>query len=138
VSNAESDIAQLHRLTEWTKHDSGTNRVPGETCGIGANTSYARTRMDHEVLTADDAIANREITDLDRRVVSYLLEHGWSVKPMGRHSGIPDTKRCYQKDGFVVQVFKTTGRCTMNSTCTAYDGLSVITYTPPGSGGSGR
>ncbi len=53
---------------------------------------------------------------------------------MGEHSGIPDVWRCYQKDGTIVQIFKTTGRCTMNSPCTVYDGFVVITYAP----GSGR
>jgi hypothetical protein len=124
-----ADIAELQQLTKWSRSDAGSDSDPNFTCGVGANPSFERVRLDHEV-NGDNATVNRAISDLDRQVVAYLKKHGWSVKAMGIHSGIPDMERCYQKDGFVVQVFKTTGRCTMNSPCTVYDGFSVITYAP--------
>lgn len=42
--------------------------------------------------------------------------------------GIPNVKRCYQKRGAIVQIYETTGRCAMNSPCTAYDGFAVTFY----------
>lgn len=126
-SKPAADITQLQELAKWAKGDPGS-ADPSSTCGVGASSAYQRVRLDHEA-AGDDATANRA-TNLDKRVVAFLVGRGWSVKDMGAHSGIPDLKRCYQKDGFIVQVFKTTGRCAMNTPCTAYDGFSVITCTP--------
>lgn len=88
-------------------------------------------QLDEVAPNTNDATTNREISELDHRVVRYLAQNGWSRMHLEEdEEGIPNMKRCFQKNGSVIQVFKTTGRCTMNSPCTAYDGYAIIIYLP--------
>jgi hypothetical protein len=78
-----------------------------------------------------DADAHSRINTLDSTVTSFLANRGWSRMKLGRNSvGIPDLTRCFQREAAVAQIYKTTGRCAMNSPCTAYDGFTVVLYLP--------
>lgn len=100
-------------------------------CNIDDPTEYTRVRLDYDAdFSMNDRSANRQIEVLDKRIVHHLKKHGWSVMKVEAGSGIPDLKRCFQKNNSIVQVYKTTGRCTANSPCNVYDGFTLTFYVP--------
>jgi hypothetical protein len=105
-------------------------------CNIDDPTQYAVVRLDHDADPyMDSRSANKQIEDLDRRIVRHLKKHGWSEMKFGAGSGMPALNRCFQKNDSIVQIYKVAGRCTANSPCTVYDGLALTFYlpeTPPG------
>ena len=126
-----ADLRGLRSLAKWSEQrDPRRLPIPELTCGVGAGTPHSRIRLDHEVSGSNDK-ANRHISDLDRRVVRYLADHHWTRMNVGEGGGIPDMKRCFQKDGSIIQIFKTTTRCTMNSPCAVYDGFAAVLYVLP-------
>jgi len=139
------DLAQLERMAAWKKSEPKSWPPipnPPVTCGID-DTVYRRVRLDYESPFAfDDAAATRDVADIDRRVVNHLAHYGWRALDLGPDDGIPTSKRCYSKHGVYVQVFQTTGRCTMNSPCNSYDGFAFVVYlpihSPSASGGARR
>jgi hypothetical protein len=67
---------------------------------------------------------------VDQKVLALLQQKHWVAMKMGKGSGIPNLRRCYRKSGVIAQIYETTGRCTMNTPCTAYDGFTVVFYLP--------
>ena len=129
-----AELQAVGTMTSWdvSVPDWNWARFPERACEIKDANAYDVVLMNHDVDSKlDDKSATREVQALDRKVVRYLEEERWvamHVWPNG--GGIPDTRRCYQRQGVVVQIYQTTGRCTMNSPCTAYDGFTVMVYTP--------
>ena len=127
-------IGDLNALADW-KMSAPTylyERMlgkPGMHCNILDMRNYTTDRLDYEVPpTVDDQTANKQIENLDKRVVHYLRKAGWMrISTEGRAGGIPRT-RCYAVKEAMVEIFKTTGRCTMNTPCRVFDGFAVIVY----------
>lgn len=102
-------------------------------CNIRDMENYTADRLDYEVPpTVDDQTASKQIESLDKRVVHYLRKAGWMrISTEGLAGGIPNYRRCYSLKEATVEIFKTTGRCTMNTPCRVYDGFAVIVYGLP-------
>jgi hypothetical protein len=100
-------------------------------CNIDDPTEYKRVRLEYgSDMSLDDRAATKQIEELDKRIVAYLRNHGWSSMKLRAGSGIPDLKRCFQKSDSIVQIYQITGRCTANSPCKVYDGFSLTFYIP--------
>jgi hypothetical protein len=100
-------------------------------CNIDDPTEYKRVRLEYGAdMSLDDRTASKQIEELDKRIVAYLRNRGWSPMKLGGRSGIPDLKRCFQKSDSIVQIYQITGRCTANSPCKAYDGFALTFYIP--------
>lgn len=98
-------------------------------CNIDDPTEYQKVRLDYEAdMSLDGRSVNKQIQELDKRIVAQLTNHGWTPMKLGPHSGIQDLTRCFQKNDSRVQIYKTTGRCTANSPCTVYDGFALTFY----------
>ena len=75
--------------------------------------------------SVDDRAPGKVIAALDKRVSRYLLRSGWlKIESSG---GAPET-RCYRLNDAVVEIYKTTGRCSMNTPCRAFDSIAVAVY----------
>ncbi len=124
----------IRAMTAWSEaRESPTQNfsTPEDRCGIKELSEYEAVRLDHDVdLKVDSKSADREVKALDRRVLRALLRGRWIAIDMGPGRGIPNLRRCYGKDGAITQIYETTGRCTMNSSCRYYDGFSVVFYFP--------
>lgn len=135
-SEVLQDLHDLHSLVVWraskTSQPSGPVATPEQLCGIRDLSSYETQRLNQELPSSlSDEEATSQVEALDRKVVALLTKRNWSKIDMGGTSkGIPDLTRCYRKQGTILQIFKTTGRCTMNSPCTAYDGFTVNSFLP--------
>jgi hypothetical protein len=132
AASIPKELQGLQAITTWDVSEPGWRWLSYETCGIKDGDRYARVRLDHEVDSKlSNVAATRRIQALDRQVVRFLTNRGWSRIDLEPDTGgIPNVKRCYQKQGIVVQIYQTTGRCTMNTPCTAYDGFAVTIYSP--------
>ena len=132
ADKVSQDLDALRGMTAWNVTQPTLPFTPDSACGISDPAHYHRNLLDHEIGSdVDNQRATHQIELLDRQVTGYLKQHHWTVMDVGSHGGaIPDLKRCYRKQGVVVQIFRTTGRCTMNSPCTAFDGFSIIVYQP--------
>jgi hypothetical protein len=137
-TTVSQDVRELDRLTDWRISSKGLPEpiaeTPEQVCQIEHLDNYTRRRVDHEVdKELTNAEATSRIADLDRRVLAFLQTRGWTrLAARTNNGGIPDLTRCYKKQQTVVQIYRTTGRCTMNSPCTAYDGFTVVFYLPRG------
>ena len=129
------ELHGLGTIANWDVSEPQWNweLFPELACGIkDGRHRYDTILMNHDVGSKlDNATATQQVKLLDDKVVRYLEQKSWAVMDVGPAGGqIPNTKRCYQKQGVIVQVYQTTGRCTMNTPCTAYDGFTVMIYTP--------
>jgi hypothetical protein len=131
-SDLARDIRDLRQLQAWRASDVSSKGAPDQSCEITNLTRYKTLRLDLQLRPeVRDADANSRINALDSTVTSFLANRGWLRMKTERNSiGIPDLTRCFQKQAAVAQIYKTTGRCTMNSPCTAYDGFAVVLYLP--------
>lgn len=132
AASIPKELQGLRAITRWEISEPTWRWQSDQTCGLKDHDQYARVRMDHEVDSKlSNVAATRRIQALDRQVVRFLTNRAWSRIDLGPDTGeIPNGKRCYQKQGIVVQIYQTTGRCTMNTPCTAYDGFAVTLYLP--------
>jgi hypothetical protein len=112
--------------------EGGPNGSPDRVCGIANPASYQVLRLATELAPrVSDSAATARIGALDRQITGFLADRGWMPISTGpNHGGIPDLTRCSGKQNAIAQIYKTTGRCTMNSPCTAYDGFTVVLYLP--------
>ena len=136
ASATSEDLRDLRSLAAWRASQesgsSGPDATPERLCGILNLSNYETQCLDQEVPSSlSDREATSQVEALDRKVVALLAERNWSKIDMGGPSkSIPDLTRCYRKQGAILQIFKTTGRCTMNLPCTAYDGFTVNSFLP--------
>ncbi len=77
---------------------------------------------------ADDAAATAAITKLQQEVAQILQQHQWIPANGASASGPPTT---YRRGDSVAELSVGTGRCTMNSPCSAFDSLTVTVYIAP-------
>jgi hypothetical protein len=127
------DLAQLASLIKWTK--TTQNAVPdwpnAAQCGIWNRYRYRTVRFDYEVsFLLDWTTDNRDVSELLGQTLRHLVSHGWSGLYRGNDPWVTYLQGCYHNGDAFVQVFKTTGRCTMNSPCYLYTGFAVIMYLP--------
>jgi len=111
---------------------AGPGSTPEQVCGIENPGSYRTVRFDRQLsFDLSDTAATAQTTSIDENVSRFLTSRGWKPIKVSTHShGIPDLTRCSRKETAFVQIYRTTGRCTMNSPCTAYDGFAVVFYLP--------
>ncbi len=130
LDKVPQDFRNLRALTTWQVSEPRQNNTPDQVCNIANMDRYEPIRMQHDLgSNIDDRSATQQIQRLDRKVVAYLRERRWSTMNVGPNRGeIPNVKRCYQKQGTIVQIYQTTGRCTMNTPCRAYDGFAITFY----------
>jgi hypothetical protein len=125
------ELKQIQTMAVWrmSHPDVGTG---DDACGIAKAGAYEAVRLDFEADESDDdAAATAKVKTLDQRVLAMLAQRRWVAVKMGKgDGGIPNLRRCYRKNGVVAQIYETTGRCTMNTPCTAYDGFTVVFYLP--------
>lgn len=126
------DLDGLRAMTTWNITQPNWPIVPDQSCSIRDPDHYERSRLDHEIGSdIEEKRATHQVALLDQKVTLYLKQHHWAAMDVGQNGReIPNVKRCYQKQGVIVQIYQTTGRCTMNSPCTAYDGFAITIYLP--------
>ena len=136
ASGVAQDIRDLRQMKTWRASTpslgGGPDATPDRVCGIENPGGYEVLRLDMQLAPGlSDSAATAQIAAFDHKIGSFLTDRGWSpIKVSENHGGIPDLTRCSGKQGTVAQIYKTTGRCTMNSPCTAYDGYAVVLYLP--------
>jgi hypothetical protein len=136
ATDVAQDLQDLRQMKAWrtskTNLDAGPATTPDQVCGIDNPASYQSLRLDIQLAPdVSDAAATAQIGALDRQITSFLADRGWTPVSAGAaHGGIPDLTRCSGKQKAIAQIYKTTGRCTMNSPCNAYDGFTVVLYLP--------
>src|SRR6185312_5523130 len=136
ASGVAQDIRDLRQMKTWRASTpslgGGPDATPDRVCGIENPGGYEVLRLDMQLAPAlSDSAATTQPAGLDRKITRFLTDRGWTpIKVSENHGGIPDLTRCSGKQGTVAQIYKTTGRCTMNSPCTAYDGYAVVLYLP--------
>ena len=125
------ELKQIQTLAVWrmSHPDVGT---ADDACGIAKAGAYEAVRLDFEAdEDMKDEAAAVKVKALDQKVVALLTQRRWVALKLGKGGGgIPNLRRCYRKSGVIMQVYETTGRCTMNTPCTAYDGFTVVFYLP--------
>ena len=127
------DVSDLRQLQPWRVSQVNANVAPpAQSCGIANLGEYNIVRLDLQLAPeVTDSDANSRISALDRNVTTFLSNRHWAPRKMASgRAGIPDLTRCSQKQAAVAQIYKTTGRCTMGSPCTVYDGFTVVLYLP--------
>lgn len=139
-ANAATDVVQdirdLRQMKAWRASTvsltEGPDTAPDQACGIEKPGTYEALRLDTQIAPdLSDSAATSKIAALDRKISSFLADRGWTpIQIGGKHNGIPDLTRCSGKQRVIAQIYKTTGRCTMNSPCAAYDGFAVVLYLP--------
>lgn len=130
------DALGLNKLSTWSvlNPDRSDHLAESRTsavlrCNIHDPSRYTLIRLDHDADAAlDNERAGKEIEKLDETVLRFLKKHGWSA--MNSNADAGQSKRCFQKNEVIAQIYKTTGRCTLHSTCKVYDGLTVTFYLP--------
>jgi hypothetical protein len=106
-------------------------------CNLDDPTEYTQVKLDYEGdLSLHSTSANKQIQiealDIESKN-SPSFQKTWLVENEvggAANSGIPNRKRCFRKDNFIVQIYKSTERCNANSPCHVYDGFAVIFYIP--------
>jgi hypothetical protein len=125
------ELKQIQTMAVWrmSHPDVGSG---DDACGIKDAGAYEAVRLDFEAdEEMKDAAATAKVKALDQKVLALLQQKHWAAIKMGKGgSGIPNVRRCYRKSGAIAQIYETTGRCTMNTPCTAYDGFTVVFYLP--------
>jgi hypothetical protein len=125
------ELKQIQTMAVWrmSHPDVGTAE---DACGITNAGAYEAVRLDFEADDdMNDAAATAAVKELDQKVLALLTQHRWvAVKVGNGGGGIPNLRRCYRKNGVIAQIYETTGRCTMNAPCTAYDGFTMAFYLP--------
>lgn len=131
ATEVAQDIRDLRALRSWHESEVNATDPPDQTCGVNVG-GDTLLRLDMQLPPGiSNRDANAQIGALDRKVTSFLATHGWSVMKVALSGGgIPDLTRCSQKQTAIAQIYKTTGRCTMGSPCTVYDGFAVVLYLP--------
>jgi hypothetical protein len=132
ASDLAQDVHALRELQPWVVSDVAGDAAPDQRCGIKNLRSYGLLRLELQLPPElSDHDADARISKIDRTVTRVLASRGWSaMKVSAKAGGIPDLSRCSHKQTAVAQIYKTTGRCTMNSPCRAYDGFAVMLYLP--------
>jgi len=122
------ELEGLDALTDWDiQYPTGAPPAPFvprfqfKICGTGDSGSYMPITFVYGASSSlDNAAANAAVDKLIAEVTQLVQKNGWKM-------GSTD---CYTKGSVFVDFGKGTGRCTMNSPCTAYDILSVTLYIP--------
>ena len=125
------ELKQIQTLAVWRMSHPDVGDTD-DACGIKDAGAYEAVRLDFEAdEEMKDASATAKVKALDQRVLQLLVQKRWTAVKMGKGGGgIPNLRRCYRKSGAIAQIYETTGRCTMNTPCTAYDGFTVVFYLP--------
>jgi hypothetical protein len=140
ATDVSQDIRDVRQMKTWRTSrpnlTAGPAAAPYQVCGIENPDHYEVLRLDEQLAPQlSDSAATAQIAALDRRISRFLTGRGWTpIKLSGQRRGIPNLTRCFEKHETTVQIYKTTGRCTMNSPCKAYDGFAVVFYIPNNSG----
>jgi hypothetical protein len=125
------ELKQIQTMAVWrmSHPDVGTAE---DACGMANAGAYEVVRLDFEADDdMNDAAATAKVKALDQKVLQLFLQRRWTAIEMGKGGrGVPNLRRCYRKSGVIAQIYETTGRCTMNTPCTAYDGFTVVFYLP--------
>ena len=125
-----AELKQIQTMAVWRMSHPDVGNAD-DACGIKDAGAYEAVRLDFETdEEMKDAAATAKVKALDQKVVLMLVQKRWTAVKMGKGSGIPNLRRCYRKSGVIAQIYETTGRCTMNTPCTAYDGFTVVFYLP--------
>lgn len=132
ASDVVEDIRGLRHLQLWHESKDAVSGSPDQTCGISDPSDFRMLRFDMQLAASiSDRDATAQVGVLDTKVSGFLKKHDWSVlKVASSGGGIPDLTRCYRKQSAIAQIYQTTGRCTMGSPCTAYDGFTIVMYLP--------
>ena len=125
------ELKQIQTMAVWRMSHPDVGSAD-DACGIKDSGAYEAVRLDFE---ADEelkaAAATAKVKAVDQKVLALLQQKHWVAIKMGKGgSGIPYLRRCYRKSDAIAQIYETTGRCTMNTPCTAYDGFTVVFYLP--------
>jgi hypothetical protein len=125
------ELKDVQKMAVWRMSHPDVETAD-DACGIKDAQAYEAVRLDYEVDSEEkDAAATAKVKALDQKVLTLLTQRRWvAVKMAKAGGGIPNLRRCYRKSGVIAQIYQTTGRCTMNTPCTAYDGFTVVFYMP--------
>ena len=125
------ELKQIQTMAVWRMSHPDVGSAE-DACEIKDAGAYEAVRLDFEAdEEMKDAAATAKVKALDQKVVALLQQKRWvAIKTSKGGSGIPNLRRCYRKSGAIAQIYQTTGRCTMNTPCTAYDGFTVVFYLP--------
>jgi hypothetical protein len=123
------ELKQVQTMAVWRMSHPDVSAAE-DACGIQDAGAYEAVRLDYEADSEEkDAAATAKVKALDQRVLQLLVQRKWVAVKMGEGGGgIPNLRRCYRRNGVIAQIYETTGRCTMNTPCTAYDGFTVVFY----------
>ena len=125
------ELKQIQTMAVWRMSHPDVGNAD-DACGVKDVGAYEAVRLDFEAdEELKDTAATAKVKALDQKVLALLQQKHWVAIKMGKgESGIPNLRRCYRKSGVIAQIYQTTGRCTMNTPCTAYDGFTVVFYLP--------
>jgi len=125
------ELKQIQTMAVWRMSHPDVGSAD-DACGIKDAGAYEAVRLDYEAdEEMKDAAATAKVKAVDQKVLALLQQKRWAAVKMGKGGGgIPNLRRCYRKGGIIAQIYETTGRCTMNTPCTAYDGFTVVFYLP--------
>jgi len=131
ASGDPPELKQIQTMAVWRMSHPDVGSAE-DACEIKDAGAYEAVRLDFEAdEEMKDAAATAKVKALDQKVVALLQQKRWvAIKTSKGGSGIPNLRRCYRKSGAIAQIYQTTGRCTMNTPCTAYDGFTVVFYLP--------
>ena len=126
-----AELKQVQTMAVWRMSHPDVGDAD-DSCGIKDAGAYEAVRLDFEAdEEMKDAAATAKVKALDQKVLALLQQKHWGAVKMGKGGGgIPNLRRCYRKSGVIAQIYETTGRCTMNTPCTVYDGFTVVFYVP--------
>lgn len=130
ASTIRQDLQHLVRLTSWELTES---RDEPQVCAFKMFDLYGTVEIDHTASSnLNDQDATAEIIALNRKIDNSLKQRGWSKMdiPLEHREELPRWVGHYSKKGVTIRIYLETARCTMNSPCTAFDGLQLILNTP--------
>jgi hypothetical protein len=129
------ELKQIQAMAVWHMSHPDLRQSPPrpeERCGIQDTGQYEIVELEHEVdEDLNDEAATQEVKALNEKVLRLLQQGHWTAMKTGPNKeGIHSLDSCHRKDAVIVQISGETARCTMNTPCTAFDGLSVLFYLP--------
>lgn len=130
ASTIRQDVQRLMRLTSWKSSEC---KKASRVCALTEFDTYGTVDIDHTASSdLDDDEATAQITALNRKIDTFLKQQGWSKTdiPFEHREELPRWTGHYSKKDATIRIYLETGRCSMNSPCTTFDGLQVTLNTP--------